>query len=311
MDSASISSISLIIGCAADFIFADPPRLPNPVRLYGAIISRGDTFLNSGNRRLIKGAFLAVALVTGVFCFFFLLDGVAASAGDLFYVVFSSLFIFFGLSGAGLIRECGAIFPELESGDILSARRRLSRLVGRDTGDLSAARIKAAVLETMSENLSDGVVAPVFFYMLGGIPAMMAYKAVNTLDSMIGYKNSRYRKFGMAAAKIDDAANFIPARLTAFVMAGCAFSRRAFVFILKFGSQHPSPNAGFPQAALAGILDRRFGGPASYGGKTVEKPFIGENPEEITADDFETAKKINNTVMVVSVTVAAVSGFVF
>ncbi len=304
-------SVPLLIGCAADFVFGDPRRLPHPVRFFGAVISRGEFFLNRGKGAAFKGAFLAVAITGGCFWFFSVLESSAASAGVLLHTAFSSMFVFFGLAGASLTAECGAVFSALESGDAPLARRRLSMIVGRDTDGLDPARIKTATLETMSENLSDGVVAPIFFYMLGGVPAMMAYKAVNTLDSMVGYKNSRYKEFGMFSARMDDAANFIPARATAFLMALSALSRRSFVFIFKFGRNHPSPNAGFPQAALAGILNIRFGGPSSYGGETVRKPFIGENPEEATKRDYEISRRVNRTVMAVSVSIAVVLRTVF
>ncbi|QMU55634.1 MAG: cobalamin biosynthesis protein CobD [Candidatus Mycalebacterium zealandia] len=309
--SSDTAALCLIIGCVADFLFSDPRRIPNPVRLFGAVISRAELFLNRGIAKTVKGAFLALFLVAGVFLIFTQFENAAESAGIFAYVSFTSLFVFFGLAGTSLIRECGAVFSAVEKGDVRLARKRLSNIVGRDTEELCATRIKTAALETMSENLSDGVVAPIFFYFLGGVPAMMAYKAVNTLDSMIGYKNKRYRRFGMVAAKMDDAANFIPARLTAFLMAVCAFSFRSFVFITKFGRNHSSPNAGFPQAALAGILDCRFGGSASYGGEMVEKPFIGERTREITAQDFKTARKVNNAVMVVAVLAVSVLKTVF
>ncbi len=310
-DSAQLVSLCLIIGCVADFLFSDPRIPPNPVRFFGAVISRAEKFLNRGGARAAKGGIFAVAFATGVFWFFTQFQNAALSAGVFAYIVFASLFVFFGLAGSGLIAECAAVFSAVEKGDISLSRLRLSMIVGRDTDTLCAARIKTATLETMSENLSDGVVAPIFFYLLGGVPAMMAYKAVNTLDSMIGHKNSRYGEFGKVAARIDDAANFIPARLTAFAMALCALSRRSFVFLFRFGRSHPSPNAGFPQAALAGILDCRFGGVSSYGGQTVRKPFIGENPREITPRDFAAARRINNVIMVVSVVAASLLKAVF
>ncbi|WP_462137119.1 adenosylcobinamide-phosphate synthase CbiB [Candidatus Mycalebacterium sp.] len=306
-----VAALCLVIGCVADFLFSDPRSVPNPVRFFGAVISRAELFLNRGVAKTVKGAVFALSLVAAVFLIFTQFQNAAAAAGIFANVFFTSLLVFLGLAGTSLIRECGAVFSAVEKGDIRLARKRLSTIVGRDTEGLCAERIKTATLETMSENLSDGVVAPIFFYFLGGVPMMMAYKAVNTLDSMIGYKNKRYRRFGMMAAKMDDVANFIPARLTAFLMAVCSFSFRSFVFISKFGRNHSSPNAGFPQAALAGILDCRFGGPASYAGEVVRKPFIGERRREITAQDFKTARKINNAVMVVAVAAASVLKIVF
>lgn len=156
-----------------------------------------------------------------------------------------------------------------------AGRRRLSWIVGRDTSELSPKEIYTAVLETMAENLSDGVVAPLFYYALGGFPAMMAYKMVNTLDSMIGYKDERYRQFGCMAARLDDVLNYIPARLTALFMALVAYRPGLFRFIFRYCHQHASPNSGFPESAMAGILDCRFGGAHVYHGLLVEKPISG------------------------------------
>lgn len=298
-------SLPLVLGCTADFIFGDPPRFPNPVRFFGAVILRAEGLLNRGTARTVSGAFFALIFIAGVYWIFSVFQSVALSAGWGAQAVFSSVFVFFGLAGSSLIAECGAVFSAVEKDELALARERLSMIVGRDTGGLCAQKIKTAALETMSENLSDGVVAPIFFYLLGGVPAMMAYKAVNTMDSMIGYKNDRFGKFGFAAARIDDAANFIPARLTALMMAICAPSRRGFVFISRFGRSHPSPNAGFPQAALAGILDCRFGGESSYGGAKTAKPFIGETARELSPADYKTAKRINNSVMILAACLAA------
>lgn len=300
----------LLAGLAADFAFGDPRWLPHPVRLFGSVILRADRLLNNGRFITVKGAVFSVSFTVCVFAGFSLLESAALSAGAVFHAVFCVLFVFFGLAGKSLTTGCGAVFSAIEGGDAALARRRLSRLVGRDTANLGPRRIKTAALETMSENLSDGVVAPVFFYMLGGVPAMMAYKAVNTLDSMIGYKTARHLRFGMTAARMDDLANLIPARLTAALMIVCAprldGMRRAFEFVKKFGRAHPSPNAGFPQAALAGMLDCRFGGAAFYGGRAAVKPFIGLCDREPGAADFKTARAVNNTVAVTVVAIAAV-----
>jgi adenosylcobinamide-phosphate synthase len=148
----------------------------------------------------------------------------------------------------------------------------------------------------MSENLSDGVVAPLFWYTIGGIPLMFAYKMVNTLDSMIGYKSERYRLFGRFAARLDDIANYVPARLTALLMAIGSFSFRGWQFAVRYGRQHSSPNAGWPEATLVGILDCRFGGPNQYQGQWVNKPYIGMNNREITNSDFVKTKAVNHRV---------------
>jgi adenosylcobinamide-phosphate synthase len=160
-------------------------------------------------------------------------------------------------------------------------------------------------LETLAENLSDGVIAPLFWLALLGTPGMLAYKMVNTLDSMIGYRTDRYRDFGCWAARIDDVANYVPARLTAFLMIIAAGRPGLIGFVRNNGPRHASPNSGFPEAALSGILDCRFGGPHYYFGQLFDKPFIGENDRELTTADMETAVRVNRwaeVLMIVLVT---------
>lgn len=180
-------------------------------------------------------------------------------------------------------------------------RKQVARIVGRDTSALSAQEVRTAALETLAENLSDGVIAPLFWYAVLGVPGMMAYKMVNTLDSMIGYRNERYRQFGCIAARIDDVANYIPARLTALLM--ILVSRRFSLlrFVGKYGSRHASPNSGYPEAALAGILNCRFGGPHYYFGEEVWKPFIGNNERALTTEDMKKAVCVNRQAEVLMV----------
>jgi adenosylcobinamide-phosphate synthase len=165
--------------------------------------------------------------------------------------------------------------------------------------------VRTAALETLAENLSDGVVAPLFWYMLLGVPGMMAYKMVNTLDSMIGYQNERYREFGRFAAKTDDVANYIPARLTAFLMLLGTGRLGLLKFVRKYGPCHASPNSGYPEAALAGILDCRFGGPHKYFGEEFYKPYIGENARLLTTEDMERAVSVNVNATALMVVIVA------
>jgi len=179
--------------------------------------------------------------------------------------------------------------------------------VGRNTRNLNGQQIRKAVLETMDENLSDGVIAPLLFYALGGVQAMMAYKMANTLDSMIGYKSEKYREFGWFAARFDDVINFIPARITALLMVVLSLSPRGLVYIFRFGHKHSSPNAGYPEAALAGILNCRLGGPNVYHGALVEKPYIGNNDRIITIRDFYKTCVLNFSTCLVFVGLICVS----
>ncbi|WP_291856013.1 adenosylcobinamide-phosphate synthase CbiB, partial [Marinilabilia sp.] len=203
--------------------------------------------------------------------------------------------VFFGLAGTTLIREGKAVFEKLQI-SMEEGRQQVGRIVGRDTNNLNSHEIKTATLETLAENLSDGVVAPLFWLAIGGGPGMMAYKMVNTLDSMIGYKNAKYEQFGKFAARLDDIANYFPARITATLMASCGLSCRAFRFIFRFGRAHKSPNAGFPEAALSGILNVQFGGDHDYFGEIVSKPKIGINERELNIQDLKKTIQINKAV---------------
>ena len=180
-------------------------------------------------------------------------------------------------------------------------RKQVARIVGRDTSALSAQEVRTAALETLAENLSDGVIAPLFWYAVLGVPGMMAYKMVNTLDSMIGYRNERYRQFGCIAARIDDVANYIPARLTALLMILVSGRFSLLRFVGKYGSRHASPNSGYPEAALDGILNCRFGGPHYYFGEEVWKPFIGNNERALTTEDMKKAVCVNRQAEVLMV----------
>ena len=204
----------------------------------------------------------------------------------------SSIAVFFCLAGKTLINEVRMVFAAVDR-SLEEGRTQVSRIVGRDTSQLTAQEVRTAALETLAENLSDGVIAPLFWFRLLGIPGIMTYKMINTLDSMIGYKNERYKDFGCWAAHIDDVANYIPARLTALLMVMAAGKPSLIKFVTKYGKCHASPNSGYPEAALAGILDCRFGEPHSYFGEMVYKPFIGTTERIFTLGDATKAIRIN------------------
>ena len=225
--------------------------------------------------------------------------------------IFDAFIVFFCLAGTSLIREVRAVFLALDR-SLDEGRQQVGRIVGRDTAELSAQEVRTAALETLAENLSDGVIAPLFWFALLGTPGMLAYKMVNTLDSMIGYKTDRYRDFGCWAARIDDIANYIPARLTALLMVLVAYLSLLtshplplLKFVWRNGKRHASPNSGYPEAALAGILNCRFGGPHYYFGQLFPKPFIGENDRELTTADMKRAVSVNRMAEVLMVLLVA------
>lgn len=286
-----LAVLPLLIGWSLDLIFGDPARLPHPVVGFGKLIAFFEHRLNTGAHRTAKGAFTAVSLILSAYIAGML---IVNSLSNLPYIkiVVEAVIIFYCLAGTTLIKEVKMVF-EATSRSIEEGRNQVGRIVGRDTRSLSAQEIRTAALETLAENLSDGVIAPLFWYMFLGVPGMLAYKMVNTLDSMIGYRNERYRLFGECAAKIDDIANYVPARLTAFLMVTVSGRWGLWRFVRRFGKEHASPNSGYPEAALAGILDCRFGGTHDYFGESFYKPYIGENPRELTDYDMLTAVKIN------------------
>lgn len=285
-------------GVLLDCLLGDPCWLPHPIRLFGNAIQVVEKALNKGSYKMLKGALMWLLLVSSTGVVFFFATSYLRSY-PLLLCLFNALFFFYGISNRSLIAESMKVERLLQKNDLDGARKQLSTIVGRDTDRLSPAKIRIAVLETLSENLSDGVVAPLFYYALGGVPLMMAYKMINTLDSMVGYKNERFIDFGYVSAKMDDVANFIPARLTAFLMVLVSFRPRLLSFILEHGKMHSSPNSGYPEAALAGILNCRFGGPNSYFGKIVSKPYIGINERELYHHDVLIACRINFTVALV------------
>ena len=293
--------IPLAAGYLADLVLGDPQGWPHPVRTFGAAIAWGDKALNRGRYRLFKGALLVMVLC-GVVFFGSLVALTALRQSWLpGYDVIASICVFYCLANRSLLQEGQAVLDTLEKQGLEAGRQRLSWIVGRDTAQLTEQQVRTAVLESMSENLGDGVVAPLLFYLAGGVPAMLLYKMINTLDSMIGYKREPYRLFGRVAARFDDVVNFIPARLTALLMVLVTGSRRGLRFIFRYGRAHASPNSGYPEAALAGILNCRFGGPNRYKGILVEKPYIGETSRELTYKDFLYVKYINHAVTLVTV----------
>ena len=208
------NAISLTVGWIADCILGDPEWLPHPIVAFGRVIAFGERKLNKGQRRCLKGAALTVMLTA---CTFMLFTLILSLFDDVICVVLEAVCIFYCLAGTTLVREVKSVFAAVNV-SVEQGRAQVSRIVGRDTSELSAQEIRLAALETLAENLSDGVVAPLFWLVVLGVPGMMTYKMINTLDSMIGYRTRRFRRFGMFAARLDDVVNWVPARLTALLM---------------------------------------------------------------------------------------------
>ena len=302
--------LPLAMGWLLDLVWGDPAKLPHPIVWFGRMISWGEHRLNQGSHRQLKGALMAVGFILFVFGLVFGLRWLLWMLAVPYpLLVFDAIIIFYCLAGTTLIREVRAVFLALDS-SLEEGRTQVARIVGRDTSELSAQEVRTAALETLAENLSDGVIAPLFWLMLLGTPGMLAYKMVNTLDSMIGYRTERYKAFGCWAAHIDDVANWIPARLTALLMILVSGKLKLFGFVWRNGRKHASPNSGYPEAALAGILVCRFGGPHYYFGELFDKPYIGENDRELTTADMKTAIRVNRMAEVLMVVLTGLCAWI-
>jgi adenosylcobinamide-phosphate synthase len=279
------SSAALLIGAfLLDLAVGDPRWLPHPVILMGKIISYGERLLRSGHARrdFLAGTALALFLIA-------LSAATAAVLVDIFLLLpFWLSFIATAtlasttLATRGLLDAVARIETPLSKGNLPEGRQRLSDIVGRDTSALNQDKVLRASLESLAESTCDGIVAPLFYLFLGGIPLAIAYKAINTLDSMIGYRTERYFYFGKFAARLDDLANYIPARLTAlFIVVAALAARlnpaRAFQTVRRDHANHLSPNAGYPEAALAGAFGLRLGGPNIYFGEEIYRPYMGDD----------------------------------
>lgn len=291
----------LLSAYLADLIFGDPERFPHPVRGMGKLINLLDKGLNKKGahwRGRIKGTILAFAVIgISACCTYLLLDLPKRLNPFLYYLAW----IYIGyttISVKDLQVKAKAIYKELEKDNILKARKKLSKIVGRDTKDLNKDEITRATIESVAESTNDGIVAPLFYLILGGPVLAIAYKAINTLDSMVGYKNEKYLDFGWFSAKMDDVANYIPARISGFLISTSSFIlgksfKDPFKTMFRDGKKHPSPNSGISEAAMAGALGIRLGGGAFYQGKFVEKQYIGEDKRKIDAFLINEALKIS------------------
>lgn len=267
---------------ALDIAFGDPLWLPHPVQAIGAAVASCDRFARDRNIRehpvlgRIAGALTTIAIVGASYRIAAALLQRAGRARAAVEAVAAAS----TLAWRSLIAEVAAVEAALVAGDLVRARERLARIVGRDTDDLNESEIARATIETFAESLCDGVVAPLCYLAIGGAPLALAYKAANTLDSMIGHIEPPYRFFGWCAARLDDAANFVPARLSALAIAAASplalgDSSQSLQICLRDARLHRSPNAGWPEAAIAGALGVRLGGRNTYEGVEVQAPVLG------------------------------------
>ncbi|MBI6550042.1 adenosylcobinamide-phosphate synthase CbiB [Xenorhabdus lircayensis] len=278
-----------------DMKLGDPPHWPHPVRWMGRLITRAESLIRricqTENDLKWGGVLLWLSVVGSVWLVSYWVLQLAYGMAFWLGCLVEIWLIYTVLAGRGLSDAANTVYRTLQRGDLAASREQLSNIVGRETSQLQAPQISRAAIETVAENSVDGVIAPFFFLMLGGAPLAMTYKAINTLDSMVGYKTPRYRSLGMYSARMDDVANWLPARLGWLLLALAAkWQGLDFRQALRIGwrdrYQHSSPNSGWPEATVAGALGIRLGGPNIYFNQRVEKPWIGDAKREVTPDDI-------------------------
>ena len=283
-------SLLVVLAFCLDAVLGDPGWLPHPIRLIGRAIESGERLLRRGpsspRRDMALGGLLVSGVVSGTFLLSWMLLHVLTAWSWWLGCAVSVLLGSLCLARRSLKEHATAILLPLQAGNLDQARRMLARIVSRETQELDEAGIVRGTLESVGENSSDGVLAPLLYLALGGVPLALAYKAINTLDSMLGYRNERYVYFGKAAARLDDIVNFLPARLTALAIIAAAWLLRwvgreydgaaAWRITWRDGHKYAGPNAGYPEAALAGALGVQLGGPSQYFGRAIQKPTLGE-----------------------------------
>lgn len=296
-----VSPSDVLMAFVLDLLIGDPQGWPHPVRWIGGLISRLEKVLYPNERDeslLVARGALMVAVVLAFTATCALLGlFLAYRLSEWLGHALSIWLIYTSIATRSLHVETAKVVERLKKGDLEGARRELSWIVSRDTNVLDEQGVMKSVIETLSENISDGVVAPFFYLLIGGPVGALLYKAVNTMDSMIGYKNDRYLHFGRCAARLDDLVNYVPARLTAgLVIISSWFlgldAGRAFRTVLKDARKVTSPNAGYPQAAVAGALGVQLGGRLSYFGRPVDKPYLGEPLRPVGDEVYREGLKI-------------------
>ena len=294
-------AIIIFAGFIADCIFGDPVYRFHPVRIMGNIISAGDKLLRKENQnnaaKFILGTFLSLFLVAVVYGFYFTVLFFLYKIHLIVGIVVEICFCYQIIAAKALKHESMKVYYALEQNDIPQARLWLSWIVGRDTENLNEEQISKAAVETVAENLSDGVIAPMIYIFIGGAPLGFAYKAVNTLDSMIGYNNEKYAYFGKFAARLDDTANFLPSRISALLMilgaVICKLNvKQAWEIFRRDRYKHKSPNSAQTESVCAGALGVSLSGDNYYRGVLVQKPAIGDALRPVVKDDIKLANKL-------------------
>lgn len=282
----------LISAYVLDLIFGDPYSFPHPVKFIGNMIARLEKFFFATLiNKLLSGLITFLIVVVSTYFATFLLINISYSLNSYLGIAVEILLTYTVLSAKCLEVEAVKVQRQVMAKDLENSRKSLSYIVGRDTKELDFAQIIKAVIETVAENTVDGVISPIFYLCLGGVPLAMAFKAISTLDSMIGYRNEKYEEFGKVSARADDVANFIPARLSIIFFTISAFLLRldyknAFLICMRDRKNHLSPNCAYSESLTAGALGIQLGGSHYYGGRLVEKQKIGDDLKKADVDDI-------------------------
>lgn len=299
-----INSIALIAGFVLDSVIGDPQGWVHPVRFIGKMISYLENKLRekcrTSNDEKIAGAVLWITVVVTSFVIPQLILFIAAKISFKAAVVIECIMCYYILAAKSLKDESMKVYTSLKSRNLQEARMNLSYIVGRDVENLTESSVVRAAVETVAENTSDGVIAPMFYIMLGGAPLGFMYKAVNTLDSMVGYKNEKYVNIGKFSAIADDVANYIPSRFAAYFMIAASWilrmnGKNAYKIYKRDRYNHKSPNSAHTESVCAGALDIMLGGNSCYGGKLISKPTMGDNIKEVDIQDIVGANKLMYT----------------
>ena len=312
----TISLVALVMGYILDLIFGDPYWMPHPVRFIGNLISILEKvirrFMPKTKRgEYIGGIILTVMVVSISMVIPLVIILMAKSINTYLALTVETFMCYQILATKSLKVESMKVYDELAKNDLYSARKAVSMIVGRDTKDLTFSGVAKAAVETVAENTSDGIIAPMIFIAIGGAPMGFFYKAINTMDSMVGYKNERYINFGRFAAKLDDVVNYLPARISAYQMILSSFFLRydyknAFKIYKRDRYNHASPNSAQTESVCAGALDVQLAGNAYYFGKLYEKPTIGDDIREINYDDIKKANRLLYCTSFISIVIISV-----
>ncbi len=294
-----VSIIPLILGFILDLIFADPYNFPHPIRAIGNMIAKLEIIARKkfANNLVHGGLFLVVAVLTITTVITAAIILICYRVNIYLGVAIESVMVWYIIAPKSLMLESMKVYNALKSGDITKARSSLSMIVGRDTDKLNEEQIICATIETISENTSDGVIAPLIFLGLGGAVLGFFYKATNTMDSMVGYKNDKYIKLGRCAAKLDDFMNFLPSRISAVIMIIAAFvlrldSKNAYRIWRRDRLKHPSPNSAQTESVCAGALGIKLGGDSYYKGVLCHKETLGDSIHSPMLEDIRKANML-------------------